>query len=40
VAQKLGFIHEGLQRDEIKVNGKIMDVNRYALLKHDWEKII
>jgi len=35
VAQKLGFTHEGLQRDEIKVNGKIMDVNRYALLKRD-----
>jgi len=37
VAQKLGFTHEGLQREEIKVNGKVMDVNVYALLKRDWE---
>jgi len=40
VAQKLGFTHEGLQRDEIKVNSKIMDVNVYAILKRDWEKTI
>jgi len=38
VAQKLGFTHEGLQRDEIKVNGKIMDANVYAILKREWEE--
>jgi len=38
VAQKLGFTHEGLQRDEIKLNGKVMDMNLYALLKREWKK--
>jgi len=38
VAQKLGFTHEGLQRDEIKLNGKVMDAKVYALLKREWRK--
>jgi len=37
VAQKLGFTHEGLQREEIKLNGKVMDANVYALLKREWK---
>jgi len=40
VAKKLGFTHEGLQRDEIKLNGKVMDMNLYALLKRDWKQTI
>jgi len=40
VAKKLGFTHEGLQRDEIKLNGTIMDMNLYAILKRDWEQTI
>ena len=36
VAQKLGFIHEGRQRSEIVVNGTLMDVNVYAVLRDEY----
>jgi len=32
----LGFEHYDL--DKIKLNGKIMDMNLYAILKRDWEE--
>jgi ribosomal-protein-serine acetyltransferase len=36
VAQKLGMTHEGRQRNEIVVNGVVMDVDSYAILKDDF----
>jgi len=39
VAQKLGFRHEGILRGEVKVNGVVMDVNLYAILRSDFEEI-
>jgi len=37
VAQKLGMTHEGRQRDEISVNGVVMDIDLYAILKREFE---
>ena len=37
VAQKLGMSHEGRQRDEIVVNGVVMDVDVYVILKREFE---
>jgi ribosomal-protein-serine acetyltransferase len=39
VAKKLGMSHEGRQRDEIVVNGVVMDVDSYAILKKEYQKI-
>ena len=36
VAKKLGMSHEGRQRDEIVVNGVVMDIDIYAILKHEY----
>jgi len=36
VAQKLGMSHEGRQRDEIVVNGVVMDIDIYAILKREY----
>lgn len=36
VAQKLGFTHEGRQLSEIVVNGVVMDVNIYAILRDEY----
>ncbi len=33
VAQKLGMTHEGRLRDEIMVDGVVMDVDIYAILR-------
>ena len=39
VAQKLGMSHEGRQRDEIVVNGVVMDVDIYAILKREFRRV-
>jgi ribosomal-protein-serine acetyltransferase len=36
VAQKLKMRHEGRLQDEIKVNDVVMDVDVYAILKHEY----
>jgi len=38
IAKKLGMSHEGRQRDEIVVNGVVMDVDIYAILKKEYLK--
>jgi ribosomal-protein-serine acetyltransferase len=37
VAQKLGMSHEGRQRDEIMVDGVVMDVDIYAILRREYK---
>ncbi|MCH9740303.1 MAG: GNAT family N-acetyltransferase [Epsilonproteobacteria bacterium] len=36
VAKKLGFTHEGRHREEIVVNDRVMDIDVYAILKHEF----
>ena len=36
VAQKLGFTHEGRQREEIVLNDRVMDTDVYAILKREF----
>ena len=36
VAEKLGFIFEGIERDEFFVDGKYIDSKVYGLTKKDW----
>lgn len=38
VAEKIGFILEGIQKDEFYVDGNYLDVKIYSLLKEDWMK--
>jgi RimJ/RimL family protein N-acetyltransferase len=38
VAEKKGFIFEGIQKDEMFLDGKYVDVKIYRLLKEDWIK--
>jgi RimJ/RimL family protein N-acetyltransferase len=38
VAEKLGFIFEGLGKQDMYVDGKYLDEKRYCLLKEDWLK--
>jgi ribosomal-protein-serine acetyltransferase len=38
VAKKLKMSHEGRFRDEIMVNGKVMDIDVYAILKKEYRK--
>ncbi len=38
IPQKLGFVHEGVLRKDIVVNGRVMDANMYALLRCEWEE--
>jgi RimJ/RimL family protein N-acetyltransferase len=40
VAEKLGFIFEGIERDEFYVDGKYLDCKTYGLTKEDWLKKI
>jgi len=37
IPQKLGFVHEGVFREDILVNGVKMDANIYSLLRWEWE---
>lgn len=36
VAEKLGFAHEGVLRDEVKVGSKWLDHSVWGLLEHEW----
>ena len=36
VAKNLGMKHEGTQQDEIVVNGVVMDIDIYAILKREY----
>ena len=36
VAEKLGFAHEGLLRDEVKVGDEWLDHSVWGLLEHEW----
>jgi len=36
VAQKLGFLHEGVLRNEVKVGSTWMDHTVWGLLVHEW----
>ena len=36
VAEKLGFIFEGIGKQDMYVDGKYLDEKRYCLLKEDW----
>lgn len=38
VAEKIGFIFEGIKKHEFFVDGKYADVKTYFLLKEDWMK--
>ena len=38
IAQKNGFILEGIKRNAIKVNNKIYNMNQYGLLKEEFKK--
>ena len=38
IAQKLGFTHEGIKRNAIKLRGKVYNMNRYGLLKSEWKE--
>ena len=37
LAQKLGFVQEGIQRKARIKNGKLIDLYCYGLLKEEWE---
>lgn len=39
VMQKLGMKHEGCLRSDIKKNGKFEDLELYAIVKDEWEKL-
>ncbi len=39
VAQKLGFTHEGVLREEIKVRGQWLDHMVWGLLEHEYRKL-
>ena len=38
VADKIGFVFEGIQKNEMYVDGKYVDEKTYCLLKEDWMK--
>ena len=38
VAEKLGFVLEGVEREEMYVDGKYLDNKTFCLLKEDWLK--
>ena len=38
VAEKMGFVLEGIQKHEFYVDGKYLDAKIYRLLKEDWLK--
>jgi RimJ/RimL family protein N-acetyltransferase len=38
VAEKIGFIFEGIEIDEFYVDGKYIDAKVYRLLKEDWTR--
>ncbi|MFW9971179.1 MAG: GNAT family N-acetyltransferase [Candidatus Odinarchaeota archaeon] len=38
VAEKLGFVYEGLGKQDMYVEGKYLDEKRYCLLREDWLK--
>jgi RimJ/RimL family protein N-acetyltransferase len=38
IPQKLGFVHEGVFREDILVNGVKMDANIYSILRWEWEE--
>lgn len=38
VAEKTGFVLEGIQKHEFFVDGEFLDVKRYRILKEDWLK--
>jgi RimJ/RimL family protein N-acetyltransferase len=37
-AEKLGFVKEGISKEEMYVDGKYSDVHKFYLLKNDWLK--
>ena len=38
VAEKIGFVFEGIQKHEMYVDGKYVDEKTYRMLKEDWLK--
>ena len=38
LAKKLGFIHEGTQREMRRKNGEVYDLVMFGLLKREWEQ--
>jgi RimJ/RimL family protein N-acetyltransferase len=38
VAEKIGFVFEGIRKHEMFIDGKYVDVKTYRLLKEDWLK--
>ena len=38
IVKKLGFKHEGVRRNSIKVRDKVYNMNRYGLLKSEWNR--
>jgi len=37
VAERLGFIREGVERQASNINGKFLDLNRNSILRQEWE---
>ena len=40
VATKLGFVREGVLREEIQVGGRWMDHSVWGLLEHEYRRLI
>ena len=36
IPERLGFTHEGTQRDSALVNGEYLDLEVYSILDHEW----
>jgi ribosomal-protein-alanine N-acetyltransferase len=39
VAQKCGFVTEGMLREAFFINGRYQDVAIMGLLRHEWEQL-
>ncbi|MFB6205877.1 MAG: GNAT family N-acetyltransferase [Haloglomus sp.] len=37
--ERLGFVHEGTQREKARVNGEFVDVEFYGLLRREWDGV-